>query len=89
MNSNTIKNKVLQIIVRSLALEKVSNQRFQSQWGIVKTSYKDNLIWIELLDRKVSIVLEDREDLTEYIQDSVRNLIPYDIIKESVQYKIF
>ena len=89
MSLNTIEDKVLKIIIPFLALEKISKEKFQSQWGIVKISCNDNLLWIELIDRKVSIKLEEREDLVEYVQDSARQLIPYDIIRESVQYKIF
>jgi len=89
MKLNSIKTRILKIVIDYLRLERISRQKFRSQWGEVHTSYKDNLLWIELLDNKVALALDERKDLREYIEDSVGQLIPYDIIRDSVQYKIF
>lgn len=89
MNLDTTKRKILKIVKSSLALKRVSNQKFKSQWGVVETSYKGDILWVELLNKKVAIVLEERDDLDEYVQESVKELIPFDIIRESIQYKIF
>lgn len=89
MKLNSIKTKILKIVIDYLKLERISRQKFRSQWGEVHTSYKHNLLWVELLDNKVALALDERKDLKEYIEDSVSQLIPYDIIKEGIQYKIF
>lgn len=89
MKINTIKAKLTKTIITSLSLERIGNHKYKSQWGIVKTYYKNDCLWVTLLDSKVAISLEGREDLEEYAEDCVKQLIPYDIIKESIQYKIF
>ncbi|GLI54525.1 hypothetical protein PM10SUCC1_00400 [Propionigenium maris DSM 9537] len=89
MKFNTLKSKASKYIVSSLNLTRLGRQKFISQWGVVKLSYKNNLMWVQLLDRKVSIILEDRNDLLSYVEETIIELIPYDIINEEVQYKIF
>jgi len=85
----SLKSKALKRIIFFLKLSRLGRQKFQSQWGIVGISYQKNLMWVQLLDRKVSIALEDRIDLLSYVEETTRELIPYDIINEEVQYKIF
>ncbi len=89
MELSSLKSKVLKYITSSLKLNRLGRQKFISQWGIVKFSYKNNLMWVQLLDRRVSIILEDRNDLLSYVEETIIELIPYDIINEEVQYKIF
>ncbi len=89
MKLDSMKTKTLKIVIDYLRLKRVSKQRFKSQWGEVHTSYKGNLLWVELLGNKVALSLEEREDLREYIEDSLSQLIPYDILSGGVQYKIF
>lgn len=89
MKLNSIKTKTLKIVIDYLRLERISRQRFKSQWGEVHTSYRGTLLWVELLGNRVALSLEEREDFREYIEDTVSQLIPYDIIREGIQYKIF
>ncbi len=89
MKLNSMKTKTLKIVVDYLRLERISRQKFRSQWGEVHTFYRGDLFWVELLGNRVALSLEEREDLRGYIEDTVSQLIPYDIIKEGIQYKIF
>lgn len=89
MKLKSLKSKTLRCVIDFLKLSRLGRQKFQSQWGIVGISYQNNLMWVQLLDRKVSIDLEDRVDLLSYVEETTRELIPYDIINEEVQYKIF
>ncbi len=89
MKLDSMKTKTLKIVIDYLRLERVSRQRFRSQWGEVHTSYRGDLLWVELLGNKVALSLEEKEDLREYIEDSLSQLIPYDILRGGVQYKIF
>lgn len=89
MKLNSMKTKTLKIVVDYLRLERISRQKFRSQWGEVHTFYRGDLLWVELLGNRVALSLEEREDLRDYIEDTVSQLIPYDIIKEGIQYKIF
>lgn len=89
MKLDSMKTKTLKIVIDYLRLERVSRQKFKSQWGEVHTFYKGDLLWVELLGNKVALSLEEREDLKDYIEDSLSQLIPYDILSEGIQYKIF
>ncbi len=89
MKLRSLKSKTLKCVINFLKLTRLGRQKFISQWGIVKFSYKNNLMWIQLLDRRVSIILEDHYDLLSYVEETIIELIPYDIINEEVQYKIF
>ena len=89
MKLKSLRTKTLRCVINVLKLSRLGRQKFQSQWGIVGISYQNNLMWEQLLDRKVSIALEDRIDLLSYVEETTRELIPYDIINEEVQYKIF
>lgn len=89
MKINSLKTKASKCIISSLKLNRTGRLKFNSQWGIVEVSYQNNLMWVQLLDRKVSILLEDRKDFLNCVEETVRELIPYDIIDEEVQYKIF
>lgn len=89
MKLKNIKSKTSKCVINFLKLTRLGRQKFISQWGIVKFSYKNNLMWVQLLDKRVSIVLEDRNDLLSYVEETIIELIPYDIINEEVQYKIF
>lgn len=89
MKLDSLKSKASKCIVSSLNLTRFGRQKFISQWGIVKFSYQGNLMWVELLDRKVSIELEERKGLLEDLEETIKELIPYDVIGYEVQYKIF
>ena len=89
MKLDTIKSKASKATIDSLNLYRLGRQRYDSQWGVVRTRYKNNLMWIELQDRRVSIFLEDRKDFISYVKETVVELIPYDVVDEEVQYKIF
>lgn len=89
MRLDTIKSKASKVIIDSLNLYRLGRQKYGSQWGVVSTHYKDNLMWVELQDKKVSIFLEDRKDFLSYVEETVLELIPYDVVDEEVQYKMF
>jgi len=89
MKLDTIKSKASRVIMDSLHLSRLGRQKYGSQWGVVSTHYKEDLMWVELQDKKVSIFLEDRKGFLSYVEETVLELIPYDVIDEEVQYKIF
>lgn len=89
MSLNGLKFKTSRYIIDFFNLTRIGRQKFSSQWGVVKTHFEGSIMWVELLDKKVSIVLEDRKDLLSYVEETLIQLIPYDIINENVQYKIF
>ena len=89
MKLDTIESKASKATIDSLNLYRLGRQRYGSQWGVLRTRYKNNLMWIELQDRRVSIFLEDRKDFISYVKETVVELIPYDVVDEEVQYKIF
>ena len=89
MRLDTIKSKASKAIIDSLHLCRMGRQRYNSQWGVVTTHYKDNLLWVELQDKKVSIFLEDKNNFLNYVEETVLELIPYDIVDEEVQFKLF
>lgn len=89
MRLDAIKSKASKVIIDSLNLCRLGRQRYGSQWGVVTTHYIENLMWVELQDRKVSIFLEDRTDFLSYVEETALELIPYDVVDEEVQYKMF
>lgn len=89
MRLDTIKSKASKALVSTLNLSRIGRQRYDSQWGVVTTQYKETLMWVKLQNRKVSIFLEDKNDFLDYVEETVLELIPYDIIDDEVQYKLF
>ncbi len=89
MRLDTIKSKASKAIMTTLNLNRIGRQRYNSQWGVVTTQYKETLMCVKLQNRKVSIFLEDKNDFLDYVEETVLELIPYDIIDEEVQYKLF
>lgn len=89
MKLETIKSKASKVMIDSLNLYRIGRQKYGSQWGVVAIHYKENLMWVELQDKKVSISLDARKDFLSYVEETILELIPYDVVDEEVQYKIF
>lgn len=81
--------RVYRLIEKRLMLKKIRGERYSSQWGEVTISRHERYIWVELRGQRVIIVPEEREDLTEYVEEAMGELIPCDIVKGSIQYKMF
>lgn len=89
MRLDTIKSKAAKALMATLNLNRIGRQRYDSQWGVVTTQYRESLMWVKLQNRKVSIFLEDKNDFLDYVEETVLELIPSDVIDEEVQYKLF
>ncbi len=84
-----ILRKIKKQIVAILHLERKKTNLYKSQWGDIELKVVGDYLWIELREQRLIIKIEDREDLKLYLEETLKEIIPCDISKNGIQYKIF